>query len=290
MNRDMLHEMVVSLKCYQFRLSVRATRILRHCTVGILLGQLIISCGKPEPTIRVGPLSALGSSTGPTKTDVCWPFSERFKLTTSDLEHGERQLEQMVSDRPEMSRCVARKSPLWCWCARQFAGAALGQRIYWNDSAPMDSAYGADHIMAQDGRPVSIRVGVTLLAAKGAKRASCQDLWRGAIFELNNTLNDFEFMRINDEACSGKLTREAFLESVTRLEYISVVRVAEIHRNLWKETVVNGRLTTTDWGEYIPATYKKWISGYQDRSGYPWSSWGKYYDEKIVPYVRSGRE
>lgn len=60
-------------------------------------------------------------------------FPQNFPVTNADLVHGDRQLRQMLKDRPNMVKWVKPGDSIWRWTVRQFAGEGLGQRINWSN-------------------------------------------------------------------------------------------------------------------------------------------------------------
>lgn len=223
-----------------------------------------------------------------TRPVVTWPLPESYKVTPGDLLFGEQQVERMVHDRPEMARMVNSQSPVWKWCVRNFAGVSLGQRIYWNSGKPAPPDSGADHVIPFDGKPGYIRVDEMRRIGTGdAGKASCEELWAKAVFELNNMANDPAFLQIYNDALAGKLDRNRFIERNTRLEYLTELKTELVHKNLWRQSGSEFSGGSYYWGAYIPDTYEMWISAYTDRTSYPWIPFGSYYDEQVVPYLKS---
>jgi hypothetical protein len=96
-------------------------------------------------------------------------------------------------------------------------------------------------------------------------------------------------MALYDTALDGRLTREQWIRGCTRLEYEALKRTRNDFTKLWLPLFSTRRITISRqfWGGNIPDTYEGWISLYRDPDDYPWDVFGAYYDQKIVPYVRS---
>src|SRR5205814_1941164 len=117
----------------------------------------------------------------------------------------------------------------------------------------------------------------------------CEELWARAVFELENMRSTPAFEALYEQVCRGELTREQWIRRNTMLEYEAGKRTAEVYRKIWKPMrEARGEPTSgSDWMEDSPATYEEWIAGYSNPDGYPWSFWGRYYDEEVEPYLRA---
>ena len=70
---------------------------------------------------------------------------------------GERQLDQMLDDRPDMRDAIPRPRAVIPWLIEGFNGDRLGQRVYWNASSPQ-SGRAAEHGGAYGTYPPYIAV------------------------------------------------------------------------------------------------------------------------------------
>jgi hypothetical protein len=219
-----------------------------------------------------------------------WPLPEPFKLTAEDLDYGEKQVEQMVHDRPALARAVNKQSPIWQWCVRHFAGASLGYRVSWNSDSPELPGLRCDHQLSRDGVDPSLRF-TEFRSSRDEKmesvKASNYDLWSRAVYELNNMENDPEFARVWADACAGKLTRNEFIIQYSRPEHVAYLKTALVYEHLWKKTWKSEIDAGRYWYVGTPRTYEAWMSRFKDRSKYPWSNYGAAFDNKVVPYLKS---
>ena len=118
-------------------------------------------------------------------------------------------------------------------------------------------------------------------------KASNFDLWSRAVYELNNMESDREFARVWADACAGKLTRNAFIVQYSRLEYAADLKTKLVYDHLWKKTWQSRLEAWRYWYVGIPGTYEAWMAAFTDHSKYPWANYGKAFDDKVVPYLKS---
>jgi hypothetical protein len=177
---------------------------------------------------------------------------------------------------------------VWRYCVRAFAGAAAGQRVYWDGGTPDGDGYLADHRAPYGGDSGYIRVRRDYASGyEAGSPLACEQLWSCAVYELENMRGDPAFNALYDRALRGDMSREEWIRENTQLEYQAYRRTAHVYEAAWlpmarkRAIAFNG----SDWGEDVPDTYEAWISAYRDPNGYPWDSWGRYYDDDIAPYV-----
>ena len=144
--------------------------------------------------------------------------AKKHPLDEKDLEHGERQLRQMLKDRPAMGEIGEKADPLYRWAGRKFAGEDLGERILWNPAEPPPE-FPCDHQSPEPGCPGFIRIHEKYTAGplKG-KAMSFEELWSGAVFELYNITGVEDFQRIQNEATEGRLAREEYITGELEVE------------------------------------------------------------------------
>jgi hypothetical protein len=214
-------------------------------------------------------------------------------LPDADLAFGEEQVAKMTKDRPEFARIVTKDDAIWQFCVRAFAGAAIGERIVWDNTLPEDKGYRSENLGPYDGHPGFIRIrNISDSVNDRGRLLSCEELWACAVFELENVRNHNAFMVLFYRALDGKLSREEWIRGCTMLEYNAFQRTKKDFIKLWMPLARTRRIsiTTSFWGANIPDTYEGWISLYRDPNNYPWDVFGTYYDNQIVPYVKSMNE
>jgi hypothetical protein len=211
-------------------------------------------------------------------------------LSTADLAYGKEQMERLAKDRPELMRFILKDDPIWQFCVRAFAGAAIGERIKWDNTLPERQGYRAESLGPYKGRSGFIRIRSNSDSADDRGRLlGCEELWACCVYEIENIRNHKAFMALFHRALAGKLSREEWIRGCSRLEYNALRRASKDFTTLWLPLARTRQVTITDsfWGADIPPTYEEWISQYRDPDSYPWEVFGAYYDRKIVPYVKS---
>jgi hypothetical protein len=256
------------------------------CLVGFVW--IVYSFGK-QPDTRNSPDHLL-SPNSKDAIKVPAAVAPTRSLSAADLAFGKQQVERMVKDRPEMARYVRPTDPVWKYCQRAFAGEAIGQRVYWDSALPDTDETAAEHMGPVGNDPGYIRVREKY--ATGFQKGTpltCEELWSSAVYELENIRGTKGFDALYKLACDGKLTREQWIRENTKLEYGACRRTAKLYRTLWLPVAkARGNPTVgTEWFADAPSTYEGWISLYTDPNGYPWNDWGRYYDDEVVPYLRS---
>lgn len=134
------------------------------------------------------------------------------------LAHGERQVRQMLKDRPAMGKHGEEAELLYQWAARKFAGEDLREQVNWNSTDPLPG-FPCDHQPPVPGRPGFIRIHgkYTQGTAKGKERLF-EELWHGAVFELNNITGVKDFRQVQADAVAGKISQEEFIAGMLNVE------------------------------------------------------------------------
>jgi len=114
-------------------------------------------------------------------------------------------------------------------------------------------------------------------------------MWACVVFELENIRGWRADAKLYQMALSGQLTREEWVRESSRLEHSALRRAAADCNLLWRPIARSKHLRTTPgfWGLDTPETYDEWIALYTDPNGYPWNAFGRYYDQQVIPYLRS---
>jgi hypothetical protein len=114
----------------------------------------------------------------------------------------------------------------------------------------------------------------------------------GVLFELYNLANHAGFRAVHQAAINGTLDRKEYIEGNARLEYEAVRLTARFYERAWRPWAIHRDFwpRARRWSYPAPDSYERWIRGYttsSSSSGYPWRSYGRDYDTKIVPYLES---
>lgn len=142
----------------------------------------------------------------------------RKALDEKALAHGERQVRQMLKDRPAMGELGEKAEMLYRWAARKFAGEDLGEPIFWNPADPLPE-FPCDHQSPEPDCPGYIRIHEKY--TRGPNKGTpvpFDELWRGVVFELYNITGVEDFKRIAADAAAGKISREEYITKKLKVE------------------------------------------------------------------------
>lgn len=169
-------------------------------------------------------------------------FAESFErwskttLTEADLEHGRKQVAQMLADRPAMRPADGDASPLCQWAVRKFAGEDLGHRIVWDAKAPGHHTTAENH----PREPYAIRLlGRYRDGARAGEECSLDELWSGAVYELYNICNARQFAELFRLAGAGQLSKREFIAQGLTYEFHATGKSRAFYLHVflpWAET------------------------------------------------------
>jgi len=210
------------------------------------------------------------------------------QLSATDLAHGERQVKAMLGDRPQMAKCVSAGDSVWKWTARQFAGESIGAKIFWQKQPPSDEHFLSDYRYPHRSTPGWIRVRD---ADKDGKPLGGEEVWSGTVFELYNIRGGPQSIKIDEEASSGKLTREEYVRASACVEFQAELRHRIFYRTIWLPQALQHNYSATDsyWRVNGPDTEQDWFAQFKDRSSYPFHCYGLSYDQLIANKVKDHR-
>jgi hypothetical protein len=199
-------------------------------------------------------------------------------LTAGALAHGEKQVRQMLADRPVMAQHVKPGEALWQWAVRKFAGEDLDDTIDWDPTPPRESS--ADHSVPGTWRRGSIRVSKYAAYDEQAGPAACFDaLWSRAIFELHNITHRDEFTKVWNLALEGALTEDAFVARTCAIEHKALQETRAFYVQVYLPWAKSRGVTTRPaawhilwWGRPDES-----IKRFSDRDSYPWRPYVRQY-------------
>jgi tetratricopeptide (TPR) repeat protein len=209
--------------------------------------------------------------------------SSSARLSAEALEHGRRQVVRMLRDRPAMAEHEKEAAFLRTWAARKFAGEDFGELVDWDPSPPLHSD--AEHLAPGDGEHAAILVEAHYAA--GPKRGtprSFEELWAGAVYELHNVCSAREFVRLNDEADEGKVSKEAFVAGILKYELAAAQRTRAFYVQVFLPWAAKQKLKTDpalwfcDWWD----TPESVLASFTDKSAYPWRPYARTHDWATV--------
>jgi tetratricopeptide (TPR) repeat protein len=213
------------------------------------------------------------------------------ELSAEALRHGRQQVAQMLHDRPAMAQFGEESEFLRAWAARKFAGEDLGTLINWDDSPPLHSD--AEHLAPADGEDAAILVAADYDSGpnQGSPR-SFEELWAGAIYELHNVAFAREFVRLNDAADQGKVSKKAFVAGILKYELRAAQQTRAFYLQVFlpwlekKKLPTDATLWFCDWWDTPGGV----LQSFTDKSAYPWRPYARTHDWATVHlYWRHGK-
>src|SRR5689334_22473581 len=133
------------------------------------------------------------------------------RTTTKPISFGQRQIEQMLADRPDMVGVLADDDPIVVWIANSMNGERIARRVYWNADSPRTGG-AAEHAMPYGVNPPFICVA-------GGAEVSPIDKWAVVVYELFNLENYKSNEELWEKATSAKVDKETYANECAKLEY-----------------------------------------------------------------------
>lgn len=209
------------------------------------------------------------------------------------LEHGKRQVENMIKDRPNMGayptdtgfKLVRPTDPFYELAVRKFAGEDTSSPVFWDAAEP---ATEAEHTIPFRDDIGSIRVSRNIKHEhagewKGKEKAF-ELLWLHAVFELHNIAGAASFLDLHDRALNGRIEREAYIMGSAKTEHAAYLTTNKFFKEKWLPWAIEVQLLPSAQRFFVnwdrgPTTFDDWISQYTDRKSYPWVPFGESFDE-----------
>ena len=243
---------------------------------------------------RAGLVLALGCMTLITAPAFSQSQSSQVQVSQEALDFGHRQVARMIADRPAMA-CVDTSTGksinidrswfVWKWCAERFAGAATVFRIRWRADEPLGNA---DHAYSEKEGGFIRLSKLERYGSNRGKPRPFESLWGDAIYEFLNFENGPDTYDNFLSTLAGLVTKQEYMENITRLEHRALIKQMQFYEKRWKPWAVKNCVSTDQryWHGQVPKKYEDWIAQYRNPKGYPWNPYGKYYEEKLIPYLR----
>ncbi len=189
----------------------------------------------------------------------------------------------MLHDRPAMAQFGPETDFLRQWAERKFAGEDLGTRIDWDPSPPQHSD--AEHLAPAGDEHAAILVAAVYQSGpKQGRPRAFEELWAGAIYELHNVNFAPQFVRLNNEADEGKVSKRAFVAGILGYEIRAAQQTRAFYLHVFLPWVEKKKLPTDptlwfcDWWD----TPEEVLQSVSDRSAYPWRPYARTHDWATV--------
>jgi len=210
------------------------------------------------------------------------------RLSEDDRVFGEKQVEDMVFDRPRMAEFAKKGDPLWTWAVEQFAGASSGVRYKWNSDPGSEMS---KHFLATHKEPTAHEAGwisVRELDGEGYYQSG-ERMWVEAVFELYNLRNDPMFQYLRQKAVNGDLSKEQFERSILQCEYDAARNVGLFYKAIVEPFAEKTGLKVhaAYWHINLPGTFDEWFSEITTRGPYSrFRPYGDAYDKLVAPRAK----
>jgi tetratricopeptide (TPR) repeat protein len=204
----------------------------------------------------------------------------KVDISLANLEHGRRQVEKMLHDRPAMAQLGEKAAPLCEWAARKFAGEDLHERVFWDPTEPRGPT-AAEHQTPLPGKPGRIRLRAKYVTgATAGQPRSFEELWQNAVFELHNIAGAETFLRIWDDAIKGRLSRSEYVTKVIECESRAADSTRAFYIRVFLPLARQWRLPThpTNWYLTYSESGKVPILSLTSKTSDYWQHYEKGYD------------
>ena len=126
---------------------------------------------------------------------------------------GERQVEQMLDDRPDMKDVLSRDDPIYKWVCLAFEGSDKRNRVYWNARMP-HGGFPACHTPKFGFYPPQILVSDT-------RETTGIEKWFAVVFEHFNLDNEVEQRKLLAQITTRDISAEKFADAYVQLERVA---------------------------------------------------------------------
>ena len=139
---------------------------------------------------------------------------------------GDRQLQQVLDDRPLMKAYFSSKDSVWQWAIEKFNHGYQGDRVHWDHSEPIGAD--SEYILQQTPATGPCCVRLTRRA-----HVNGMDQWCMLVFELENISYGPKAAKRYQDAGSGAVPKDQFLKKIARIEFEVALKV-KAKMKAWK--------------------------------------------------------
>ena len=190
------------------------------------------------------------------------------------LSHGDRQLAQLLDDRPSMKGILPADDTICRWVTRRFNTGACGQRVHWDHREPF-SGREAENEPSHERVPAFIRI-------TESEKVSGRDKWSMLVFEFENLKNSPLFENLARLAYAKQISRDQFALECVRLE----LNAGQRAKRYFKRYPIIGATidNAPQYSAMIAATgdlttYVDWLDSRDDDEYDPREYFGKWFDQ-----------
>ena len=123
---------------------------------------------------------------------------------------GDRQLAQLLDDRPSMKGILTADDTICRWVIRRFNTGHFGQRVHWDHGEPVSGREAESQ--------ASWRIAPALIRITESEKVSGRDKWCLLVFEFENLQNAPLFENLVKLACAKQIPRHEFALECVQLE------------------------------------------------------------------------
>jgi len=191
---------------------------------------------------------------------------KNHEISEEDFLYGEKQLSQMIKERPAMSKYIRNGDTVWRWCARQFAGESTGSRYSWLGTTFNTHGLGGWHTYPYP----SGHYGTITVGQKYNMPNDGDKLWSIAIFELLNIRNDTSFLALDKYANVGKINQNEHIKQTAKLEFLVLDSLCFFFEHYWKDHCAKLQASTDskNWCITSSESFEKWFEAIPKDSAY----------------------
>lgn len=204
------------------------------------------------------------------------PNSERAKLS-----FGQRQLEQLLADRPDMKDAIPDSHYVASWVAESLNGDRFGSRVYWVADSPRSGAP-AECYPPNQGVPAMVRL-------TAGTELTPIDKWASVVFELHNLLGSDKLTAATKQAYRGELNGEEYAIECVKLEFQALEMTAEFFEKHPLPKSEHGRDVFYAEVTGLKGSFDDYRAVFE-AAGSPVGNYDffkKYYDEDILPFIET---
>lgn len=192
--------------------------------------------------------------------------------TGSGTHFGQRQVEQLLDDRPDLRQVIKNGDPIHRWLEEAFDGQYFGQRIYWCSNEP-ENDLPSCFLLPFESSPA-------LVLVSSDSKFNPFDKLAMVVFELHNVKNSPEMLHTYRIAKAKRIDREEFADKMVGLE---IRTLAETHKFFEQNDVDGAFGRIYDWVSSVPPSLEEYKEKstvrYSTRSNFDW--YRRAYDKMV---------